>query len=74
MSQNKWILAQLEAGRGLTTFDCFKEQKITRAPSRIHDLRSKGHNITTTMVYDRNADGDPVHYAVWRLAKEQEAQ
>lgn len=51
-SQNKQILAHLEAGLPITPLEALKRYGCFRLGARIHDLRAKGHPIATTMVSD----------------------
>lgn len=51
-SQNKQILAHLEAGLTITPLEALKRYGCFRLGARIHDLRTKGHPIVTTMVSD----------------------
>lgn len=51
-SQNKQILAHLEAGLSITPLEALKRYGCFRLGARIHDLRTKGHPIVTTMVSD----------------------
>lgn len=45
LSQNKRILAYLEDGNKISTFDAFTKFHVTRLASRIHDLRVAGYEI-----------------------------
>ena len=70
MTDGEWILTQLKTGRALTSWDCIVERGCTRAPSRICDLRKRGHNITTTIKHGTNSKGQMAHWAEYRLQEE----
>lgn len=49
-SQEKQILAALHAGEKLTRLDCLYRFGAIEAPTRIWELRDKGHPIDKTMI------------------------
>lgn len=51
-SQNKQILAHLEAGLSITPLEALKRYGCFRLGARIHDLRAKGYPIATNMISD----------------------
>ena len=63
-SQNKMLLNYLMRGWAITPIDALELFGILRLGARIHNLRQKGHNITTTLVKDGNK-----RYASYRLIK-----
>ena len=67
-SQRAWALAQLQAGRAITSSMADDEIGCTRLASRIDELRDSGHQIETTMIPVRNRFGKIVRVAEYRLA------
>lgn len=53
-SQNKQILAHLQAGNTLTPIDALNHFGCLRLSARIHNLREKGHAIKMEMVSTRS--------------------
>lgn len=70
MTDKEWILAQLQTGRKLTTWDCITERGCTRAPARIAELRNEGHAIKTTMISGTDRFGDPCRWGQYELKEE----
>lgn len=66
-SQNEVILAWLQSGKSITSWQAIQKFRCTRLASRIHDLKQKGYNIKSSLVCDVNDDGDPVRYSVYWL-------
>jgi hypothetical protein len=50
MSQNDEILTQLKSGNRITPLGALKKWGCLRLGARIHDLRSLGHQIETSIV------------------------
>ena len=67
MSDEQKILEHLRKYKRITSIEAFGEYSMTRVGARICDLRKKGHNIKSEMVYTRRADGTPTHWAVYTL-------
>ena len=68
-SDKALVLEHLKAHGSITPMDalgfgCY------RLAARVFDLRKDGHNIITD---DRDANGDPVNYAIYRLKEEDHA-
>ena len=53
-TQNQQILNHLLGGNVLTQIDAFEKFGCFRLASRVHDLRSDGHNIVTKNVKSLN--------------------
>lgn len=67
-SQKQLILEFLQAHGSITPMDAINHcRRCFRLAARIADLRAEGHNIITD---DRDADGNPVNYAIYRLKEE----
>ena len=63
------ILDWLRANGSITAMDALRFNCM-RLAARIADLRAEGHNIITD---NRDADGNPVNYAIYRLKEEKNA-
>lgn len=64
-SQNKAILAHLEAGLSITPLEALKRYQCFRLGARIFDLKRQGHNIITDMVQDGRK-----RYASYKIVKQ----
>jgi hypothetical protein len=62
--QSDRILSHLLAGKSITQLEAFGVYRIFRLAARIHELKSKGHKIVTTMRIDETGK----QYAEYRLA------
>ena len=67
MSQNDKVLNYLKEHKKITSMDAINNLRITRLSARISDLRERGIDIDTEIVYKRDADGNPIHYSVYTL-------
>ena len=47
-TQTAWVYAQLKRGKVLTAVSAYEGFGIMRLAAVIHELRGKGHDITTT--------------------------
>ena len=63
-SQNDLIFARLNAGGKISALSALRDFGCMRLASRIHELRQRGHKITSE---DREQNGKK--YAVYRLEK-----
>jgi len=63
-SQKDYILGWLKAGHTITSYQAFKELKITRLSSIIHTLRDEGYDIESRMAYNQETDTE---YAKYKL-------
>lgn len=67
-SQKQLILEYLRAHGSITPMDAISNcDHCYRLSARIFDLRAEGHNIITD---DKDSDGNPVNYAIYRLKEE----
>ena len=57
------ILEHLQTYGTITSMEAFERYGITRLAARISELREKGYDIRTMMVYGRNRYDDAVRYA-----------
>ena len=69
VSDKTKILNHLKAHGCITPMDALRFG-CYRLSARIYDLRAAGHNIITD---DKDADGNPVNYAIYRLMEENNA-
>jgi hypothetical protein len=54
MNQHDWILRELRKGRTLTALDALNGCGSMKLATRISELKARGHNIVTHMVYMGN--------------------
>lgn len=66
-TQNAQVLAYLKTYHTITAKDALREFGCMRLASRICDLRAAGHDIKRVMVYEKNRQGDYIHYARYYL-------
>lgn len=71
-TQCERILRHIKDYGCITSAEAMKEYGIMRLASRINDLRRMGHPILTETGNGRNRYGEKTHYAVYRLAEEDE--
>ena len=65
LSQEDVIARHLEKHGSITSMEAFEQYKITRLSGRIFDLRAKGMDIVTDMVYGKGG----TKYAVYRVTR-----
>ena len=73
-SQKEKVLAYLQKGKSITSWEAIQKFRITRLASVIFDLKAQGHPIKSSMVYDVNADGEPCKYSVYWMGKKHDKQ
>lgn len=56
-TQNLQILEHLMQGKSITPYEALELYNTMRLPSRIYDLRKRGHNIRRQMVVVKNKEG-----------------
>ena len=66
-SQCQKILRHLIRYGRITTFQAYEKYGCTRLPARISDLKAKGIGIEREMCFKKKADGESVHYGIYRL-------
>lgn len=71
-SQCKQILDYIDKFGSITTYDAFMDLGCTRLPSRIHDLRMKGYEISDKPEKRKNRFGVAVCYKRYYMPKEGE--
>ena len=67
MNDKKRVLAILQAGKVITSWDAFQLFGCTRLAAVICRLRQEGHDIVTVMCYDRDRHGEPCRFAKYML-------
>jgi len=67
MTQCEKIYNHLKTIGAITPLEALNKYKCMRLASRMSDLKKKGLKFKTEMVHDKNSDGEPVHYARYRL-------
>lgn len=72
ISQCDRILRHLRDFGSITAIEAISEYRILRLAARISDLKRRGHNITSEIVYGENRYGEPTHYSVYRLTEDKE--
>jgi aspartate carbamoyltransferase regulatory subunit len=66
-NQKERILDHLKSGKTLTRINSFELLGVIETPARISELRSKGHDIKTTMITVKNRFGENVRIAKWSM-------
>lgn len=66
-SQNDEVLEHLKTHTGITAMDAFSLYRITRLSARIHDLRDRGHKISTVYREVEKGNGKKSHFCEYRL-------
>ena len=66
-SQCQKILKHLIRYGQITSMQAINKFGCTRLAARISDLKDKGIGIETVMVYKKTADGDHIHYGIYKL-------
>ena len=66
-SQNKRLLAYLQAGQSIDPLEAWQELGIYRLSARIHDLRDEGQLISTARKETFNKFGESVTVAEYKL-------
>ena len=61
-SQRNWVLAQLKAGKRLSSRDAVITYGIQDLPKRISELRRMGHKIESERVQGVNRNGLNTHW------------
>jgi biotin operon repressor len=69
-TQSNWVLAQLEAGKTLSSRNAVLEYGIQDLPKRISELRRAGHRIQSIRVDGYNRHGGKTHWNLYLLEKE----
>ena len=67
-NQNKRIRKYLETGKSLTALDALYQFSCFRLGARIHNLKSEGMNIESTLI-EITSDGKTKRIARYHLAK-----
>lgn len=65
------IIRHLKDFGSITSREADKEYGIMRLASRINDLRKAGYEITAETQTGKNRYGEPTHFTVYRLSKEE---
>ena len=66
-SQCQKILKHLIRYGQITSMQAIKNFGCTRLAARIADLKEKGVGIETEMVYKKSANGEYIHYGLYKL-------
>ena len=68
MTHNELILKYLKNHkRGITPQQAYEKFGCLRLSARIHDLREKGYDISSTLIEVKNRVGDPCRVSLYRL-------
>ena len=65
------IIKHLKDFGSITSREADNEYGIMRLASRINDLRKAGYEIETETKTGKNRYGEPTHFTVYRLSKEE---
>ena len=63
------ILGHILKYGAISDKEAYNMYSCRRLGARIHDLRQRGYDVTTTMVKGKNQFGYTVEYAVYRIAE-----
>lgn len=66
-SDKKEILSYLQQHQTITPMEALKKFGCYRLRARVWDLRKEGYNISTTMIYGVDRNGNPSKYALYTL-------
>ena len=66
-SQCQKILKHLIRYGQITSLQAINNFNCTRLAARIADLKEKGIDIETEMVYKKNSDGEHIRYGLYKL-------
>lgn len=67
MTHSDKILRHMQTHGSITAAEAIERFGCYRLGARIYDLRQRGHKIVSIVENGKNRDGDPVHYARYRL-------
>ena len=67
MSQNGRIIGYIMRNGSITQLDAMRDLGIMRLGARVFDLKERGYNIETVMVWGTNRFGEPTRYARYYL-------
>lgn len=71
ITQCQRILDYIKQFGSISTLEAFNDLGVARLASRIHDLKDRGHRITSEMVTKRDEEGNTkCRYAVYRLKED----
>ena len=70
MNQAQKILDYMERHGSITDLEAYQAFGIRRLGARIYDLKESGVKIITETEIGKNRDGNTVHYARYRLEKQ----
>lgn len=68
ITQEDRVLQFMRDTGSITSWQAIQEFGITRIHAKIFNLKKKGYEITKTTKCSKNRYGDPVHFAVYKLA------
>ena len=67
MTQSEMVLNHLRYKGAITPMDALTQYGIMRLGARIYDLKHQGINISRTLEYGTNRNGDPTHWARYAI-------
>lgn len=70
VTQCERIIRHLQDYGTITSLEAISEYGILRLASRISDLKKQGYLITSEFKTGKNRYGEPTHYSVYQLVKE----
>ena len=70
MNQAEKILDYMERQGSITDVEAYTNLGVRRLGARIYDLKDRGVKIITETEIGKNRDGNTVHYARYRLERE----
>ena len=72
ITQEDRVLQFMRDTGSITSWQAIQEFGITRLSAKIFTLKQKRYEITKTTKCAKNRYGDPVHFAVYKLANSKE--
>lgn len=66
-SQCSKLLRYMEEFGPITTMQAIKQLNIVRPASRVNDLKKSGYDIQTEIIWEKNRNGETIHYAKYSL-------
>lgn len=67
LTQCQKLLDHLEQHKTITTLEATQKFYIMRPSNRIQELKDRGYDIDTEIVYKKREDGSRTHYARYTL-------
>ena len=70
LNQCNKILRYLQEFGPITSMQAVRRLNILRPSNRIQELKARGYNINTEIIYETKEDGSHTHYAKYTLLED----